>query len=118
MLFESLNLSIVKRYEYEGVNDYVIKITNTNTNKSREFTHCESPNKNDEQVLMGCLESLYNSHYAYFEECSDVYDFIYIHLYDDEEEGAEAYEITKKDAVAFNELVDANILNKCEELFS
>lgn len=119
MLFENLSLSIIKTKEYADVNDYIIRITNINTNKYNDFTHCESKIniKNDEYVLMGCLESVYNSYYAYYEECTDVYDYIYIHLYDDEEEGAEMYEITKRDAVAFNEIADAETLNKCKEIF-
>ena len=120
MLFENLNLSIIKTEEYVDVNNYIIRITNINTNKYKDFTHCESTVniKNDEYILMSCLECLYNSYYTYYEECADVYDFIYVHIYDDEAEGREAYEITRQEAVAFNSLIDTNILNKCRELFS
>lgn len=119
MLFENLSLSIIKTKEYTDVNDYIIRITNINTNKYNDFTHCESKAniKNDEYVLMSCLECVYHSYYTYYEECTDVYDFIYIHIYDDEEEGLEAYEITKQEAVAFNEVADTETLNRCKEVF-
>lgn len=117
MLFVNLNLSIIKRNEGSEVNDYVIRVTNVNTNKYKDFTHVEFSLKNDKQILMNCLESLYTSYYTYYKECDNAYDFIYNHIYDDEEEGLKAYEITKQDAVNFNDIADAETLNECENVF-
>ena len=119
MLFVNLNLSIIKREEQPEVSNYIIRVTNINTNKYKDFTHCEltRSSKDDEQILMSCLECIYNSYYTYYKECSDVYDFIYIHIYDDEEEGFAAYEVTKQEAVAFNEVVDTETLSECEKVF-
>lgn len=119
MLFMNLNLTIIERNEGLELSDYVIRVTNINTNKYKDFTHNELTRsvKNDEYVLTSCLESLYNSYYTYYEECIDVYDFIYNHMYDDEEEGFEAYEITKQDATNFNDIVDTETLSECEKVF-
>ena len=117
MLFVNLNLSIVKRNEGAEVNDYIVRITNINMNEYREFTHCEFSLKDDKEILMNCLESLYTSYYTYYKECVDEYDFIYNHMYDDEEEGKEAYEITKQDAINFNKIADTETLSECEKMF-